>query len=329
MELRPGRFIAVLGAPGSGKSTMLQHLNGLLLPDEGTVDVFEFRLQSQSLAGSGKGAGGSPGSEAGGGAGGGARAGASAGKRRLFGRRKRAKDPAVPAGLRKRVGLVFQFPEQQLFEETVRRDLMFGPLNFGLGEAEAAAAADKAAQELGLDEELLEQGPFDLSGGQMRKAAIAAVLAAEPDVLALDEPASSLDQASREELMQLLRDWCDRRGKTIVIVTHRLEEVLPYADEYVVIDRGRNEYQGDAATLLRRPEIMAKAGVLAPASARLLAGAAERAGAGIVPPASYLDPDSAAAWIMQLLAAGREGADSATVSAEGEVCRTSRTLVNS
>lgn len=276
----------MLGAPGSGKSTLLQHLNGLLTPDEGTVEVFEFQMEPSAGSAAGAGTGG-------------------AGQRRLFGlfgRRRRGKPPAVPAGLRKRVGLVFQFPEQQLFEETVRRDLMFGPLNFGLSEAEAAEAADAAAREMGLDEELLGRSPFDLSGGQMRKAAIAAVLASDPDVLALDEPASSLDQASREELMRLLEDWCRRRSKTIIIVTHRLEEVLPYADEYVAIDGGKNVFQGDAAALMRSPEVMAQAGVIAPPSAQLLAGAAERA--GVEPPAPYLDPDNAAAWIRRLLAAG-------------------------
>lgn len=277
LTIREGQFVAVLGAPGSGKTTLLQHLNGLLRPDTGAVEVMGFRLEGgmDSTAASG---------------------GDDCGRRRRRGRKGKT---VAPLGLRRRVGLVFQFPEQQLFEETVERDLRFGPLNFGFGQTAAAEAARKAAREAGLDEELLGRSPFALSGGQMRKAAIAAVLAADPDVLALDEPASSLDQASREELMRLLHEWRRERGKTVVIVTHRLEEVLPYADEYVVLDAGKCIFQGDAAELLGQPQVLARAGADVPDSAALLAEVAAAFAAEA--PTPGLDPDSAASWIQQLL----------------------------
>lgn len=280
LTIRAGLFVAVLGAPGSGKTTLLQHLNGLLLPDAGAVHVLGCRLWR----------GREPSSAA----------GRSDHARRH--RQNRKGQSAVPQGLRRRVGLVFQFPEQQLFEATVERDLRFGPLNFGFSEAAAGEAARRAADIVGFDEELLDRSPFALSGGQMRKAAIAAVLASDPDVLALDEPTSSLDQASRKELLRLLREWRSGRSKTIVMVTHRLEEVLPYADEYVVLDAGKCIFQGDAAALLAHPDVMARAGVVVPDSAALLAEVAAVFAAS--PPAPGLDSDDAAAWIQQLLDEG-------------------------
>ena len=136
----------------------------------------------------------------------------------------------VPNELRRRVGLVFQYPESQLFEATVEKDLLFGPLNFGATEAEASQAALIAAEAIGLDAAVLTKNPFELSSGQMRKAAVAAVLASDPDILVLDEPTASLDPASRIELMQMLHNLCQQHGKTIIVITHRLEESISYAD---------------------------------------------------------------------------------------------------
>lgn len=243
LELEEGRMIAVLGAPGSGKSTFLQHLNGLIRADEGLIRILDFRLDS-------------------------------------------AKKDKTPANLRQRVGLVFQYPELQLFEETVEKDLLFGPLNFGWSKAEAAEAVRRAASFVGLDEELLAQSPFKLSSGQMRKAAVAAVLAANPDILALDEPTASLDPASREDLMQRLHGLTRSQGKTVLIVTHRLEEVVAYADEFVVIKDGRVAFQGTARDLVHRQEVLEQAGLRAPASIRMAGKLADRLGVqpGEMPP---------------------------------------------
>lgn len=180
------------------------------------------------------------------------------------------------AALRRRVGLVFQFPEQQLFAETLEQDLGFGPKNFGATDEEAREAARRALRLLGMDESLLTAGPEQLSDGQRRKAAIATVLAMDPDMLVLDEPTVSLDQASRDELMRLLHRLCKREGKTVVVVSHRLEEVIPYADECLLLERGRVRFQGPAEALLARPRLLEEAGFPLPPALRLSRLLAER-----------------------------------------------------
>lgn len=182
----------------------------------------------------------------------------------------------TPSDLRRSVGLVFQYPEQQLFEETVLQDLCFGPLNFGLTKEAALEAAHKAAAAMKLDESVLYASPFQLSSGQMRKAAIAAVLAVEPDVLVLDEPTASLDPASRREMMEMLHELCTNGGRSVVIVTHRLEEVLRHADEFLVLHEGRIAFQGDAEALLDSSDVLDAAGLEVPAAIRLARKFADR-----------------------------------------------------
>lgn len=214
-------------------------------------------------------------------------------------------------GLRKRVGLVFQFPEKQLFESTVREELMFGPLNFGASKLEAAEAAARAALALGLEENLLPRSPFELSGGQIRKVAIAAVLAADPDIIVLDEPTASLDQNSREELLRLLSKLTSVKGKTVIMVTHRLEEVLPYADEFVVLHNGKAVMQGDSRALVRGSDTLAEAGIHLPPPVRLLSELSDRFAEPL--PEGCFDPAKAAKWITSLLARPDE-------RKEGAVC---------
>ncbi|MGN7359426.1 ATP-binding cassette domain-containing protein [Paenibacillus sp. SAF-054] len=158
--------------------------------------------------------------------------------------------PPKLAPLRKRVGLVFQFPEQQLFARTLEEDLVFGPLNFGATPEEAAASARKALEAMGLEESLLSRHPLQLSGGQRRKAAIASVLAMDPDILVLDEPGATLDQVSRTELILLLHRLCREEGKTVIIVTHRIDELLPYADRWVIVHEGCAVFEGTARGLV-------------------------------------------------------------------------------
>lgn len=205
----------------------------------------------------------------------------------------------IPPRLRQRVGLVFQYPEQQLFEETVEKDLRFGPLNFGLSEAEAADAARRAASFVGLEEKMLAQSPFKLSSGQMRKAAVAAVLAADPDVLALDEPTASLDPASREDLMRRLHGLTRTEGKTVIVVTHRLEELVSYADDFVVIKGGRVIFQGTAQELVHRQEVLDEAGLMAPSSVRIAGTLAAQL--GIQTPRMLPDAAALADWYAGLL----------------------------
>lgn len=178
--------------------------------------------------------------------------------------------------LRRRVGLVFQFPEQQMFEDTVEKDLIFGPLNFGMSSEEAKACARQAMLDMGLDLALLERNPFKLSGGQMRKAAIASVLAMDPEVIVLDEPTATLDPVSRAELIRLLDRLCREQGKTIIIVTHRMDELLPYADSWVVLNEGSVAFQGDVKALADDPSILERCGLTVPQSLRYWRAVADR-----------------------------------------------------
>lgn len=141
--------------------------------------------------------------------------------------------------LRKKVGIVFQFPESQLFEETVARDIAFGPKNFGISEEEAKGLAQEYIQLVGLDESFLERSPFDLSGGQMRRVAIAGVLAMEPEVLVLDEPTAGLDPQGRKEMMEMFDRLHREKNMTIILVTHLMDDVANYADYVYVLEKGR------------------------------------------------------------------------------------------
>ncbi|MCJ8011899.1 ATP-binding cassette domain-containing protein [Paenibacillus sp. KQZ6P-2] len=174
------------------------------------------------------------------------------------------KKPPKLAPLRRRVGLVFQFPEQQLFAETLEKDLMFGPVNFGAAPEDAAARARKALKQMGLSEGLLSRHPLQLSGGQRRKAAIASVLAMDPDILVLDEPGATLDQISRMELTSLLHYLCREEGKTIIVVTHHIDELLPYADRWVIMHEGRAVFHGTRRGLVDEAERLPGCGLSIP-----------------------------------------------------------------
>lgn len=151
--------------------------------------------------------------------------------------------------IRKKVGIVFQFPESQLFEETVLKDVAFGPQNFGVSQEDAFVVAKKALQQVGLDERFLERSPFDLSGGQMRRVAIAGVLAMEPEVLVLDEPTAGLDPQGRKEMMDMFFDLHQKHGLTIVLVTHLMDDVADFADYVVVLEKGTIVKKGTPQTV--------------------------------------------------------------------------------
>jgi energy-coupling factor transport system ATP-binding protein len=223
LRLEEGGFIGIAGETGSGKSTFMQHLNGLLKPTEGKVKVLDVTIEAGE------------------------------------------KSPKLTE-LRRRVGLVFQFPEHQLFEDTVEKDIMFGPLNFGVPVEEAKQRASKALQMVGLSDELLPRNPFQLSGGQMRKVAIASVLAMDPEVIVLDEPTATLDPQSRAELAELLNLMCQKEGKTVIVVTHRMEDMLQYADEWLVMKKGKVIFQGTASEMVGHSVQLAEQGLALPAS---------------------------------------------------------------
>lgn len=198
----------------------------------------------------------------------------------------RVLDVAISAGerspkltpLRRRVGLVFQFPEQQLFQDTVEKELLFGPLNFGVDPETARQRARRAMTDMGLDPELLERNPFRLSGGQMRKVAIASVLAMDPEILVLDEPTATLDPVSREELVGLLVRLCREQGVTVLVVTHRMDELLPFADRWLLLQEGRLAFEGNAGQLAADPSVLERCGLAVPPSLRYWKAIAERSG---------------------------------------------------
>lgn len=195
LAIELNKVSAIIGATGSGKSTLVQHLNGLLLPTSGTVYVLD----------------------------------------RVIKANEKVKDLK---SLRQRVGLVFQFPEYQLFEETIIKDVMFGPLNFKKDAHEAKEKAMAALAQVGLDESFYERSPLDLSGGQKRRVAIAGILAIEPDVLVLDEPTAGLDPQGAKAMMELFMTLNKAYNKTILIVTHDMNQVLDYCENVIVLKDG-------------------------------------------------------------------------------------------
>ncbi|WP_167628320.1 energy-coupling factor ABC transporter ATP-binding protein [Listeria valentina] len=166
--------------------------------------------------------------------------------------------------IRKKVGIVFQFPEAQLFEETVQKDICFGPLNFGVPLEEVEKRAREAIHEVGLTEDILERSPFELSGGQMRRVAIAGVLAMEPEVLVLDEPTAGLDPSGRKEIMEMFYELHERKNLTTVLVTHSMEDAAQYAEKIVLMKEGTVDQIGTPREIFRESERLSELGLLVP-----------------------------------------------------------------
>ena len=170
--------------------------------------------------------------------------------------------------IRQKVGIVFQFPEHQLFDETVEKDICFGPMNFGVSEAEAKELAKKAIVQVGLSEEFLDKSPFDLSGGQMRRVAIAGVLAMEPEVLVLDEPTAGLDPRGRKEIMDMFYDLHKVRGISTILVTHSMEDAAKYADDIIIMHKGTVYQKGTPQEIFSQPEQLLELGLDVPDTVR-------------------------------------------------------------
>ena len=199
-------FVAFVGETGSGKSTLMQNLNALLVPSQGQIEVDDFVITSKAK------------------------------------KNKKIKE------LRKHVGLVFQFPEYQLFEETVEKDVSFGVKNFGADDKTALEKAHEALIAVGLDESYFERSPFDLSGGEKRRVAIAGILAIDPDILVLDEPTAGLDPKGVRDIMSLVTKMHDI-GKTIILVTHDMDVVMKYCEKVYVLNKGKLVFEGTAYQL--------------------------------------------------------------------------------
>ena len=224
-EIKEGQFLSVVGHTGSGKSTLIQHMNGLLKPSSGSITIGEKVIKSDE-------------------------------------KNKGLKE------VRQHVGLVFQFPEYQLFEETVEKDIMFGPMNYGVSEDEAHQRARDVIQMVGLNESILEHSPFNLSGGQMRRVAIAGILAMNPDVLVLDEPTAGLDPQGQYEMMEMFNTLHRQYGKTIVLVTHDMNLVAEYAEEMIVMHRGVMKLKGTPQQVFKEVEALKECGITLPTAAQ-------------------------------------------------------------
>ena len=220
-----GEFIGIIGHTGSGKSTFVQHLNGLLKPTSGSV-----LLEGEEILGS----------------------------------------AARIRQVRSRVGLVFQYPEYQLFEETVRADIAYGPKNMKLDKAEIEQRVLEAADFVGLEKELLDRSPFDLSGGQKRRAAIAGVIAMRPDVLILDEPTAGLDPRGREEIIYNIRRYHAAVDGTVIYITHSMEDIARFATRLVVFNRGRIAMDGKPSEVFRHVEELEGMGLTVPSVTKVM-----------------------------------------------------------
>lgn len=220
-----GEFIGIIGHTGSGKSTLMQQLNGLLKPTSGTV-----LLDGQDIW----------------------------------------SDKKLTRQARFRVGLVFQYPEYQLFEETVFQDIAFGPKNMGLSEQEIRARVLRAAGFVGITDKELEKSPFDLSGGQKRRAAIAGVIAMEPDVLILDEPTAGLDPAGRESILENIRAYQAAQGASVIMVSHSMEEIASNVDRLLVMNDSHLVMDATPQEVFAHPEELVRMGLAVPKVTQIL-----------------------------------------------------------
>jgi len=218
-EIQEGEIVGLIGHTGSGKSTLIEHLNGLLKPDSGTIYIDGTNITA----------------------------------------------PGVKlAEIRTKVGLVFQYPEYQLFEETVYKDIAYGPINMGLSQSEVERRVFEAADFVGLRGDLMNKSPFDLSGGQKRRVAIAGILAMEPSVLILDEPTAGLDPAGRKDLLERLKTLHKERRITIIIVSHSMEEIAETVDKVMVMSKGSLVYYGKTSEVFRKSELLKEIGLDVP-----------------------------------------------------------------
>ena len=256
-DVYPGEFVGIIGHTGSGKSTLIQHLNGLLKPTSGQV---------------------------------------------LLNGKDIWAEPKKIRDVRFQVGLVFQYPEYQLFEETVYKDIAFGPANQGKTGAELDRCVREAAKLVGIREDQLEKSPFELSGGQKRRVALAGVMAMEPQVLILDEPTAGLDPAGRENLLANIRDYHRNKGRTILLVSHSMDEIARNVDRILVLKSARILMDGAPGEVFARgPELLA-AGLDVPQVTRIAMALHDRGLA--IDPAVY----TVEALERQLLALGKGGA---------------------
>ncbi len=224
IEIEQGEFVGVIGHTGSGKSTLIQHFNGLLRPTSGKIFIDGEELWQ---------------------------------------------DKARLRAIRFKVGLVFQYPEYQLFEETVYKDIAFGPTNMGLDRIEIDRRVRETAKMVGISDSMLDKSPFELSGGQKRRVAIAGVMAMEPKVLILDEPASGLDPKGREQILGLIKDYHKKTGNTVLLVSHSMEDVAKHASKILVMNNAKVFCYDTPVNVFHRASELEKMGLAVPQITRV------------------------------------------------------------
>jgi len=226
LNIESGKFIGLIGQTGSGKSTLIQHMNGLLKPTQGTVVIDGLDLSDKNT---------------------------------------KIKE------VRQRVGLVFQYPEHQLFEETVEKDIAFGPGNLGLKKDEINSRVKEAMDTVGIDyEEFKDKSPFELSGGQMRRVAIAGVIAMRPDVLILDEPTAGLDPRGREEILNQIKSMHSKHKMTVILVSHSMEDIAKYTDQIIVMYRGKIKLYDTPENIFKEAQLLEEIGLAVPQVTQLM-----------------------------------------------------------
>lgn len=250
LKIGDGEFIGLIGHTGSGKSTLIQHLNGLLKPTAGAIYYNGEDIQDQDYS---------------------------------------------LKKLRSKVGLVFQYPEYQLFESSVIEDVRFGPKNIGMDSLKIDMNAFKALKQVGIGEDLLDVSPLELSGGQKRRVAIAGVLAMEPEVLILDEPTAGLDPEGRDEILNLVSSLQKERGITVILVSHSMEDVARYVGRLIVMSQGTVKYDGTPAEVFSHYKELEKIGLMAPQVTYVIEGLAKR---GLVLPHNAITVQEAVDSIM-------------------------------
>ena len=227
IEIEKGELVGIIGHTGSGKSTLIQHLNGLLKPESGKI-----YLDGEDIWA----------------------------------------DKSKIRNVRFKVGLCFQYPEYQLFEETVYKDIAFGPTNMGLSEAEIDKRVREAANFVGLKSEYLEKSPFDLSGGEKRRAAIAGVMAMQPEVLIMDEPTAGLDPKGRDRILSMLKEYREETGSTVLLVSHSMEDVAKLATKVLVMNDSHAVMYGSVSGVYSRGEELSEMGLNVPQITRVFMG---------------------------------------------------------
>jgi len=227
LHIPTGKYVAIIGHTGSGKSTLIQHLNGLLTPTKGKVRLGDYEITSD-------------------------------------------KKPDDLKQLRSQVGVVFQYPEHQLFEETIAKDIAFGPANFGVDETEIKRRIDTVIEQVGLTKDFLDRSPFDLSGGQMRRVAIAGILAMNPKVLVLDEPTAGLDPRGQHEMMDMFYQMHQENDLTTILVTHSMEDALKFADHVIILNNGTVYMEGQPHEVFLQNKALQQVGLDVPEVIRFL-----------------------------------------------------------